>query len=498
LKVVVLGAGNVGLAAASRLASEHALVLVDRRDPPGLSALRAAHPGLRFVRADASDPAALEAALAPALGDGPVAGLLCTVGTRSAASARDDLPGFERDFETNVFGNLVPIRLLLPRMLAAGRGKLAVVSSTSAHHAPRDLTAYAPSKWALASLCRALRGELRGTGVALDVVAPTTLRNRYSEAFTTDAGIAPERVGALLARRLARSGSRELFLPPSRRAIHWLERLAPGGLDRAAGLRAGRRRRYARTPVASALITGASRGLGRELARCYAPSLRELWIVARSAAALESLRSELVGQTGCRVHVRAVDVGDPGAVEALAADAAGVELLINNAGLRVEGSLVETPLVDFRACYAVDFLGPVRLTRALLAGPSPPRKLVNVLSTTAIAGRSGLGAYASAKAALWSFTRSLRRVHGGSLQVLEVLPASFESGLVAESRRHGDDGGGPTRQAPSARRLGAGELAARIRRAEATGRERLLVPLEARLFLALEALAPPLFRRLFP
>jgi NAD(P)-dependent dehydrogenase (short-subunit alcohol dehydrogenase family) len=500
LSVVVLGAGNIGLATASRLAARQRILLLDRREPPGLGPLLAGHPGVRFVRADVSDPCQLEAALAQGLAEQPLTALLCTVGTRSSAGALDDPTGFERDFDTNLFGNLVPLQLLLPRLLAAGRGKLAVVSSTSGHHAPCDLTAYAPSKWALASLCGALRSELRGSGVGLDVVAPTNLRNRHSEVFTSDFGLEPERVGDLLARRLERRGGRELFLPRSRRAIHLLERLAPAVLDRAAGLRAGRRRRFARTRVDSALITGASRGLGRELARSYAPTLRELWIVARSAPELEALRVELESRSDCRVHARAVDMGRSEAVAALAEEVAGVELVINNAGLRVEGSVVETPLADFRACQAVNFLGPVRLASALLAAPRPPRKLVNVLSTTAIAGRRGLGAYASSKAALWSFTRSLRRVRGEPLQVLEVLPASFDSGLVAGSRRHGPAGapGGPAQHAPAARRSSARALAARIHGAEAAGCERLLVPLEARLFLWLEALAPPLFRRLFP
>ena len=500
MSVVIVGAGNVGLETASQLAARHELVLIDRRATPGLRALLEAHPRVRFVQADAADPEQLEAALAQGLEQRAPTGLLCTVGTRSDASAASDLHGFVRDFETNVFGNLVALKALLPRMLAAGRGKLAVVSSTSAHHAPRDLTAYAPSKWALASLCAALRGELRGRGVALEVVAPTTLRNRHSAVFTTDFGLAPERVGEVLARGLERGDGRYRFLPRSRRAIHGLERLAPGVLDRVAGLRADRRRRFASTRVASALITGASSGLGRELARVYARELRELWIVARSGAALAGLRAEIESQTSCRVHVRALDLGEPGAVETLAREAAGVELLINNAGLRVEGDIVDTPLADFRRSYALNFLAPVELATALLSGPRPPRKLVNVLSTTAIAGRRGLAAYASSKAALWTFTRSLRRVHGDERQVLEILPASFDSRLVAAGRRHRatDGQGGPAQHAPAARRLTAHAVAERIRSAEAGGVERLLLPLEARLFLCLEALAPPLFRRLFP
>ena len=111
-----------------------------------------------------------------------------------------------------------------------------------------------------------------------------------------------------------------------------------------------------------------------------------------------------------------------------------------------------------------------------------------------------MGAYGSSKAALWSFTRSLRRVYGDSLQVLEVLPATFESSLLEKGSRAegGQTAAGPARTALAARHLSAREVAERIQVAEAAGRERLFIPLEARLFLLLEALLPPIFRRLFP
>jgi NAD(P)-dependent dehydrogenase (short-subunit alcohol dehydrogenase family) len=473
LNVVILGAGNVGLATAARLAPEHALVLVDRRAGQGLRKLREAHPEVAFVQADASVPSQLEAAFAGAFGGAPIDALVCTVGTRSPAGAVDDFAGFRRDFDTNVFGNLVPIRAAVPRMSPAGR--ITVVSSTSGHHAPSDLSAYAPSKWALEVLCGALGSELATRGIEVRVVAPTTLRNRHSDVFTTPRGLPPERVALVIARGLAGRGRRHAFVPRSRRAIHLLERLAPGWLDWAAGLRPLRRRGFARSAIATGLITGASSGLGRELARIYARELQELWLVARNGPALAALQAELARDGGCRVHVRVTDLADPDAVEALAA------------------------LADQRASFAVNFLAPVRLTGRLLAGPHPPRKLVTVLSTTAVAGRRGLGAYGASKAALWSFTRSLRRASERPLQVLEVMPATFRSDLVEKGRRTTDvrGEGVPQQHAPAARQLSARAVAERIREAERGGRERLLVPFEAHAFLWLEAIAPRLFRRWF-
>jgi short-subunit dehydrogenase len=383
-------------------------------------------------------------------------------------------------------------------MKAQRSGKLALISSTSGHHAPGDLTAYAPSKWALESLCAALRSELRGHGVALDSASLTTLRNRHSEVFTTDSGLDPERTAAVIARRMERPTGAAYFHPRRYRGVHWLERLAPGVLDARAGLGSGRRVRFRAMALRRGLITGASSGLGRELARLYAARLEELWLVARSGGALAALGRELEAAHGCRIHPRVVDMADLPAVAALADELDGIDLLVNNAGARLEGETDATPLELVERVYATNFLGAVRLTGRLLERGRLPAKVVNVLSTTAVAGRRRLGAYGGSKAALWCFTRSLRRVAGNDHQVLEVVPATFASSLFEKGIRIDAPGSPPTRTPPSARRLEARAVAERIAAAEAAGRERLFVPGEARLFLWLEALAPPLFRRLFP
>jgi short-subunit dehydrogenase len=500
MNIVVVGVGNIGFSCARRLVPEHRLLLVDQRRPAYLETFLEAWPGVEFVEADARDPQAMQALFAGCFPGESLDLLFCTVGTRSQATAVADFGAFARDFETNVFGNLVPIQEALGRMLAAGSGKIAVVSSTSGHHAPSDLTAYAPSKWALESICGALRSELRDRGLAVDVLSATNLRNRHSPVFTTDFGLDPDRVAERVVRQLARAAGRAYFVPRTRRLIHPLERLAPGLLDLAAGLRPSRRRGFCGAPVRTALITGASSGLGRELARLYAPRLAELWLIARDGDALEALRAELASHTTCRVHIRSVDLADSEAVRALTSELGAIDLLINNAGGHVEGDVLATPLSSYRNAYAVHFLTPAWLVAELMARERPPSKLVNILSTTAIAGRRGLSAYGSAKAAHWTFTRSLRRVYGRSLQVLEVLPATFESSLFEKGARFEGSAGAaaPTRVPPAARLLSARRVAERIQAAESAGRERLFVPFEARLFLLLEALAPSLFRRLFP
>ncbi len=496
--VAIVGCGNVGLETARLLASDHSLVLVDRRRSQALAEFVAGVPSARFVEADATDRTQMERALPR-----DIDALVCTVGRLSSAQVPDDLDGFIRDVELNVFGNLVPIKAVLPRMVAARRGRIVVISSTSGHHAPANLTAYAPAKWALENLCGALRSELAGSGVAIDVIRPTNLRNKYSDVFQTDFGIPPERVASRIVDlvagvRAGDHGGTTQFVPRYYHLVHVVERLFPGVLDRALGLRSpfGRSGVYRRMKPSSALITGASSGLGRELALLYGPRLERLHLIARTHRALLELKREIEGSSRCRVTVHPVDLSDPRQTASYATQLEDVDLLINNAGFHVHAHVMDTPLDTVRQNLEANFLAPVRLIANLMQRKHAPSKVINVISTTAIAGRRDLGAYSASKAALWAFTRSLRRVRGRSMQVLEILPATFESSLFQKGVRI--EGDAPPANVPTGRILSSRQIAEVILRAEVRGKERVLVPLEARAFLLLEATCPPLFRRLFP
>jgi NAD(P)-dependent dehydrogenase (short-subunit alcohol dehydrogenase family) len=506
MTAIVIGGGNVGYEVAARRLADEPVVVVDKRYPPWLRDM-AATTAVRFVERDALGLFDLEAVLEQAVPnrDRTADKLICTVGTYSQVSPLDDPAGFEREFDLNFFANIVPVKALLPGMLQRRAGHIVVLSSTSGHHAPASLTAYGPSKWALEGFCGSLHAETRGTGIAVDAISPTTLANVRSEVFTFSEGIAPARVGEAIERALRGTGAHRRFVPPYYRGVRVVERLAPRLLDRAF-----RKRSHAdvrgddvrqRSRPRSALITGASSGLGRELAMRYAPELQRLHVVARSREALEDLARE-VGRLAprCEVLVETLDMSDLDAVSRYARGLPPVELLVNNAALHVEAPIVDTPLELYHRLFATNFFAAVRLTSTLLSREQPPRKIVNVCSTTAIAGRRNLSAYASTKAALWCFTRSLRRVLPTSVHVLEVLPATFVSSLFEKGLRPGQ--AGPARsaetQAMHSRVMTAAQVATCVHQAEARGRRQLFLPVaEATAFLVLEVLAPPVFRRLF-
>jgi NAD(P)-dependent dehydrogenase (short-subunit alcohol dehydrogenase family) len=162
------------------------------------------------------------------------------------------------------------------------------------------------------------------------------------------------------------------------------------------------------SPVA--VITGASRGLGRALAGALAGAGYQLIIDARDCRALEATAAELRATRDLPEHAVITvpgDITDPGHRAALAgaADAAGgASLLINNAGTLGASplpALADYPVADLRACIEVNAVAPIALTQLFLPGL---RRLggavLSVTSDAAVEAYAGWGGYGAAKAAL--------------------------------------------------------------------------------------------------
>jgi short-subunit dehydrogenase len=228
--------------------------------------------------------------------------------------------------------------------------------------------------------------------------------------------------------------------------------------------------------------------------------LEKLYLVGRNEASLEELREEITLASPCQVQVARLDLASGEAIVEFASGVNDADLVINCAGFSVVGQVKDVPLEMFRKNMAVNFLGPVILTCEFLKKPVKPRVVVNVLSTTAVAGRRMHGCYSSTKAALWAFTRILRRVTSPEICVLEVLASTFASRFANNTIRVG--GPGHKRETVSTRAgrgrgLTSRAVADKIYEAVQTGREYVFVPFAARLFLALETTAPSAFGRLF-
>lgn len=158
----------------------------------------------------------------------------------------------------------------------------------------------------------------------------------------------------------------------------------------------------------TALITGASRGLGLALARALAQREWNLIIDARGEKALETARKELV-EWGSVTAVSG-DITSPAHRQALAVSArafGGLDVVINNAsilGPSPQPALLDYPLDVLEQVYRANVFAPLGLLQAVRHTLKPGAKIINVSSDAAVNAYEGWGGYGSAKAALEHLT----------------------------------------------------------------------------------------------
>jgi NAD(P)-dependent dehydrogenase (short-subunit alcohol dehydrogenase family) len=187
--------------------------------------------------------------------------------------------------------------------------------------------------------------------------------------------------------------------------------------------------------MSSAIITGASRGLGLALARALAGrGRRRLVIDARGADALETARAELAELT--EVVAVSGDVADPDhRRELVAAAGPDIELLVNNAsvlGPSPQPRLGDYPLDVLEQVYAVNALAPLALVQLVLPLLPAGGRIVNITSDAAVEGYEGWGGYGSSKAALEQLGNVLAAEHP-ELRVYTVDPGDMRTQLHQEA-----------------------------------------------------------------
>lgn len=188
----------------------------------------------------------------------------------------------------------------------------------------------------------------------------------------------------------------------------------------------------------TAIITGASRGLGLALARALAERSWNLVVDARGGEALQKVAEELSGAT--EVVAVAGDVADDSHREQLVEAAralGGPDLLVNNAsalGPSPQPKLADYPLDTFRSVYEVNVTAPLALIqRALpLLSQSPQGAVLNVTSDAGVEGYEGWGGYGSSKAALEQLSKVLAAEHP-ELKVWWVDPGDMNTQMQQEA-----------------------------------------------------------------
>jgi NAD(P)-dependent dehydrogenase (short-subunit alcohol dehydrogenase family) len=190
------------------------------------------------------------------------------------------------------------------------------------------------------------------------------------------------------------------------------------------------------SPQRTALITGASRGLGLALARALADEGWTLIIDARGEDALESARTELSART--RVVAIAGDVADPGHRAALsdaAREVGGLDALVNNAsilGPSPQPALLDYPLGVFEEVYKTNTLSPLALVQELRNELKQDARIINVTSDAAVEPYEGWGGYGSSKAALEQLSNILA-AENPNLRVYRVDPGDMRTRMQQEA-----------------------------------------------------------------
>jgi short-subunit dehydrogenase len=186
----------------------------------------------------------------------------------------------------------------------------------------------------------------------------------------------------------------------------------------------------------TALITGASSGIGLELASVAARDRHDLVLVSRNRERLESIGRGLAEEYGVRVSVIAKDLAHPEAAAELAAELASrgipVDVLVNNAGFGVYGFFSETHIEDEIAMIEVNVAALTRLTKAFLLGMLERRRggILNVASTAAFQPGPIMAVYYATKAYVLSFTEALASETAGSgVRVTALCPGPTRTGF---------------------------------------------------------------------
>ncbi len=187
-----------------------------------------------------------------------------------------------------------------------------------------------------------------------------------------------------------------------------------------------------------AVVTGGSRGIGRAIAIRLGAEGATVVITYRSNAAAAEAAAALVREAGGVATVVPFDVGDAEATRVAIQDIVDrmgrVDILVNNAGVAVDGLLLRLKEEDWERALRINLSGVFHCTKAALRSMVRARfgRIVNVTSVAAVMGNAGQVAYATAKAGIIGFTKSLaREVAARGITVNAVAPGLVDTEMTA-------------------------------------------------------------------
>ena len=183
----------------------------------------------------------------------------------------------------------------------------------------------------------------------------------------------------------------------------------------------------------SALVTGASGGIGAAIARCLHGVGASVTLSGTRLAPLEALANEL----GARTHVLTCNLGDAAEVEALPKQAiaamGAVDILVNNAGITRDNLFMRMSDEEWAEVIEVNLTSTMRLCRGVLRGMMKARwgRIVNISSVVGATGNPGQGNYAASKAGMVGMSKSLAyEVASRGITVNCIAPGFIETAMT--------------------------------------------------------------------
>jgi 3-oxoacyl-[acyl-carrier protein] reductase len=185
------------------------------------------------------------------------------------------------------------------------------------------------------------------------------------------------------------------------------------------------------------LVTGASRGIGRAIARALAAEGAQVVLTARDGARLQEVVAEITGSGGTAAAL-ALDVADRASVEAtfdqVVKTYGRLDYLVNNAGITRDNLLLRMKDDDWQQVMATNLNGVFLCTQAALRPMLKQRsgRIVNVTSVVGITGNAGQANYAASKAGVIGFTKSVAREFASrSITANAVAPGFIDTDMTA-------------------------------------------------------------------
>lgn len=179
-----------------------------------------------------------------------------------------------------------------------------------------------------------------------------------------------------------------------------------------------------------ALVTGASRGIGKAIAERLGADGHHVVLVARSSDAIQS-NAEAITAAGGSAEACPCDLADDAAVDALVEDVVErhgrLDVLVNNAGITRDGLILRMSDEDFDAVISTNLRAAFRLCRAAARPMMRGRwgRMINIGSVVGVMGNPGQVNYAAAKAGLIGMTRSIGKELGGKGVTANVIAPGF-------------------------------------------------------------------------